>query len=497
MVSGVVGLQFVRCVIDEPIRAINATLPFLTIARSTCTNIYAAGLRVGSCHLRGQVRLTGRGNEGVIHLGNAQIAGDFRLEDMELINNAGTAIIASGVRVGGSLHLKRVHVTGNGDDGAINLINAHIAGAEFEDVEINNSKGPALNAPGVRVDRSLLLRGGIRITGCRERGAVNLIGAHIAGDIDWTDVEVTNTLGPALAASRLRVSGSLFLRERIRLSGHDEDGVVILAGARVDGWMGCRGQVDIEVDAGGGLVLDLSELVVGTTVSLPPGLVCPARGQGTTCEHKRWVQLEEFSYASLGPRMDWRQWLHLIRCHTLTYHASAYQRLAAVERAAGHDGTVRRILIAQQHDLRRRNPDALSGRLTRLFHWLWGVLAGYGYRSRRTAAALLLVLAVAGLLGWWAGQVPTRPGHHAAERVTASGNPQEAAVSCSTVELIGLGLDRGLPLAMTGMRGRCDLDTASRKGQAFTVAIWAVQLAVWGLATLALAGYSNLIRKPG
>ena len=50
---------------------------------------------------------------------------------------------------------------------------------------------------------------------------------------------------------------------------------------------------------------------------------------------------------------------------------------------------------------------------------------------------------------------------------------------------------------MTGMRTRCDLDTASKKGQAFTAAIWLVQLAVWGLATLALAGYTNLVRKPG
>jgi hypothetical protein len=122
----------------------------------------------------------------------------------------------------------------------------------------------------------------------------------------------------------------------------------------------------------------------------------------------------------------------------------------------------------------------------------FGALAGYGYRARRTAAALLLVLVVAGAIGWWAGQVPTRPGHLAAERVTtAAGTP------CSTVELIGLGLDRGLPLAMTGMRARCDLDSASKKGQAFTAAIWLVQLAVWGLATLALAGYTNLVRKPG
>jgi hypothetical protein len=61
--------------------------------------------------------------------------------------------------------------------------------------------------------------------------------------------------------------------------------------------------------------------------------------------------------------------------------------------------------------------------------------------------------------------------------------------------LVGLGLDRGLPLGPTGLRARCDLDTSSTAGQVFTVVLWVVQAAVWGLATLALAGYTGLIRK--
>ncbi|ONI89990.1 hypothetical protein ALI22I_13810 [Saccharothrix sp. ALI-22-I] len=127
----------------------------------------------------------------------------------------------------------------------------------------------------------------------------------------------------------------------------------------------------------------------------------------------------------------------------------------------------------------------------RLIHRLWGTLAGYGYRTRALALALLLTLIAAGFAGYLAGQVPTRPGHHVAERVAATGTP------CSTVELVGLGLDRGLPLGATGLRAKCDLDTSTRAGQAFTVAIWIIQAVLWGLITLALAGYTNLIRKPG
>ena len=203
------------------------------------------------------------------------------------------------------------------------------------------------------------------------------------------------------------------------------------------------------------------------------------------------MDLENFTYASLTGA-DWRQWLHLIRHHTTEYRPSPYQRLAAVERAAGHDGNARHILITQQHDLRRRAPAALGGWLTRRFHWLWGALARYGYRVRRTALALLVALAVAGLVSLWAGHVTTAPGRHAAEHTATSGAPHTL---CSTVELIGLGLDRGLPLGPTGLRTRCDLDTATAAGQLFTVLLWVVQAVVWGLATLALAGYTGLIRK--
>ena len=119
---------------------------------------------------------------------------------------------------------------------------------------------------------------------------------------------------------------------------------------------------------------------------------------------------------------------------------------------------------------------------------LWGTLAGYGYRTGRTALALLLVLLLAGGMGWWAGHTETAPGRHAAEHPTKF-------AACSAVELIGLGIDRGLPLASTGVRAKCDLDTSSNAGQWFTVAIWLLQAVVWALATLALAGYTGLVRK--
>jgi hypothetical protein len=52
--------------------------------------------------------------------------------------------------------------------------------------------------------------------------------------------------------------------------------------------------------------------------------------------------------------------------------------LAGAERAAGHDGNARRILVAQQQDLYQRNRRAIGSWLSQVFHVLWGALAGYG-----------------------------------------------------------------------------------------------------------------------
>ncbi|MCX2953609.1 hypothetical protein [Lentzea sp. NEAU-D7] len=547
-----VGLAFHHCTIDEPIEARSASLPDLVFHGGSCAGIHADGVHVdGDLYLRQGVRISGSDTRSTVRLVGAHISGDFELSGTRITNTAGAALDCQGLRVDGQLCLRDgAQVIGHGDRGAIILQEARMGSVfEMSEVEITSTTGPAVIIDGVSISGYLALRGGSRIAGHCAKGAFSLVNAHISGHAELTDTEITNTAGIALDANGAQIDGHLFLRNRLLVTGHSEYAAVDLinarvgnileladititnakgaalsanrariggafallgrtrlsacgdhpalnlVGTRIGGRFGCADEVEFEVEAESTPVLNFLDTAVDVSVRLPHPALCPDRGRGTACGHKTLVRLENLGYSSLASTWDWQEWLHVIRCHTPAYHASAYQRLAAVERAAGHDGTVRQILMAQQTDLRRRSPQSLGGPLTRWFHWLWGALAGYGYRARRTAAALLLVLVVAGAIGWSAGQVSTRPGHLVAERVVTA--PVGAGTPCSTVELIGLGLDRGLPLAMTGMRARCDLDSASKKGQAFTAAIWLVQLAVWGLATLALAGYTNLVRKPG
>ncbi|WP_406641648.1 hypothetical protein [Amycolatopsis sp. WGS_07] len=414
------------------------------------------------------------------------LARQATLPHLYLIGGLVPSLQASRVRIEGDLHLSDgVRITGGTPDGAIRLIGARIGGSLLcREAEITNPDGLALEASSADLGSGLYLHRGTRISGSSIDGALHLNGARIGGPLECQSVRIANDRGPAIEADTLTVGRSMLIRDT-ELTGTGEIGAVRLQGAQIGGQLEFSSTT--RITSPDNRLLSLSD-AKATTVFMPDDLVCPDGRTNAECRHPGLVWLDGFTYTAIDPAFGWRRWLHLLRCHTEYYDATGYQKLAAVERTAGHDGNARAILIAQQDDLRRRLPDALGGRMSRLFHWIWGALAGYGYRARRTAAALLLALVAAGALGLWAGATETRPGHHAAERVATG-------TSCSPVELIGLGLDRGLPIAPTGLRSRCDLDTASAAGQVFTAAIWGVQVAVWGLATLALAGYTNLVRK--
>jgi hypothetical protein len=495
------GLELVDCDIEQVITLACAQLPHMVLTKSRL-----AGIEAGGARITGDLRLTDatvrrEGERGAVRLRGTHVGGRLSLEGMTAHNDSGPALFANGVHVDGGIHLRQARMTGRGDAGAVSLHHAHIGTTlNLEGAELRNDDGPALVGYQLAVTGDVSLRDA-QLHGAGARGAVRLRSARGGNDFYLVNAKITNDDGPALYLDGLHLGGSLVL-VRSEASGAGEDGTIWLLGAHVAGLRFADSL--IRNDSGPALFpdqLQATGIVLLQQVTLKGAGHATIRLAGasaggqftfkdTTVTHPDGVLIDvnDFAYGSLAG-VDWRQWLDLIRNHTKDYRPSPYQQLAAVERKAGHDGNARDILIAQQQDLRRRAPQALGGWLTQRFHWLWGALAGYGYRARRTALALLIALVAAGGVTLWAGHTKTGPESHAAER-TAAPHAQ-----CSTVELIGLGLDRGLPLGPTGSRDRCDLDTETTAGQVFTVLLWIVQAAVWGLATLALAGYTGLIRK--
>jgi hypothetical protein len=447
------------------------------LGEAVLTNESGPALHADSALVDGDLNLagasvTGAGEGGAFRLLGARVGGQVDLGDAVLANDSGPAVGADRLRAGG------LYATGVTATGVVSLLGARIDGqVNLGGAKLANPRGRALSADSIRVEGSVHATG-LRAIGAGEHGPVSLMNAHVKGHLYLVDAVLANESGPALTGDRLQVDGGLRLTG-LTATGAGPDATVGLPGAHLGGQLTFTGA---EIGASGGTFVSLQDAVVDGPVFFPAELV-PAGGL---------VDLDGFRFGSLGD-VTWREWLDLIRSHTAEYRPGPYQQLAAAERAAGHDGNARQILIAQQRDLQRRAPGAIGGWPARRFHWLWGALAGYGYRARRTAAVLLLAVVAAGGLGFWAGHVGDA-GHRAAERTAdltaARGTP------CTTVELVGVGLDRGLPLS-PGVRGRCDLNTGIAAGQWFTVAIWLVQAAIWALATLALVGYTGLVRKTG
>ncbi|WP_410672228.1 hypothetical protein [Amycolatopsis sp. cmx-4-68] len=420
-----------------------------------------------------RAKVIGAGEEGALRLVEARVGSLVDLGGATVVNDTGPAVGADRLRAGG-LYAAGATMTAAGGNGALTLNGSRIDGqVNLGGAGLANSGGCALTAYGMRVEGTFQANG-LRALGNGPRSSVNLVNAQVKGDLYLLEAELTNDAGAGLTGDGLQVKGGLHAIG-LKVAAAGPAAAVRLPGGHIGGELACT---DAAI-ATTGTLLSLKDTVVDGPVFLPTGI-------------DGLVDLDGFRFGSLGD-VTWREWLGLVRDHTAEYRPGPYQQLAASERAAGHDGNARQILIAQQRDLHRRAPEAIGGWPARRFHWLWGFLAGYGYRARRTAAALLLAVVVAGGLGLWAGHVGDG-GHHAAERTSELAAKADAP--CTAVELVGVGLDRGLPLS-PGVRGRCDLNTGITAGQWFTVAIWLVQAAIWALATLALVGYTGLVRKTG
>jgi len=221
------------------------------------------------------------------------------------------------------------------------------------------------------------------VTGADHHGAVNLIGAHIGGQLDCSGAKLCNGSGPALIADGLQVDQSMFLRE-FAAAGAGDLAAVRLVAARIGGNLDCTG-ADLRNDSG--TALNADSLQVGQAMHLAGGFtgggenvaldLTGARVAGafrcapTRLEHKvasqRRLDVDGLTYAGVpetGPAWDWRK---LLRRGTPRYAARPYQQLAAGYRALGDDRQARETLMAQRDDqLARTDP----GWWERLWGWI-------------------------------------------------------------------------------------------------------------------------------
>ncbi|HEY6424619.1 MAG TPA: hypothetical protein VIY28_15515 [Pseudonocardiaceae bacterium] len=308
----------------------------------------------GPLRARGQVRLVG-----------AQVHGSASLTGAQLHGPGLDVLFADRLRVGGTLYLRWVVVSGS-----IRLHHAHI-GSTLD------CTGAQLDSPRCRRDGSVTESPDSSITPSLDARA-----ATIGKDI-YASRGFTATGGVRLSLAEVSKSVRF---DGARLGGAGAGGVALLARGMTCQELGLRfaepprGEVSLNGVVAGS-VLDGEELWATRGV----------------------LDVEDFRYESITawPDVDVRTRLRWLRTVLPDYDPDPYDHLAASYRDGGHDDLADTVLLAKQ-----RHRHSGNGPAGQFWGWLQEWTVGYGYRPWRAA----LLLGVCWLLGslWFVNHPLTR-----------------------------------------------------------------------------------------
>lgn len=248
------AVRLVRCEFTGPVFLRGADLPLLDLRRSRLVSLSVIEATVERVVLLTELRAT-RG----VDLGGARIGAACSLQRAELRNPDGPALVASRLRLAGELLLDGLVAEGADVDGAVRLIGARIDGRlSARGVQLTNRVGPALAADNLQVTDTADFSHGSVLRGHGEPGAVRLVGAR-AGSLSFGGARLENPAGRALAAHYLDIAGTLYF-DRIRSTGG-----VRVSGSRIGGQLNLS---DAVVDGGSQEALAATRLQVAQAVLL-------------------------------------------------------------------------------------------------------------------------------------------------------------------------------------------------------------------------------------
>jgi hypothetical protein len=233
-------LYLESCYLDarEPVCLENATVSRLRLIRCQL-----GGLK-GDLLTARQVDLSGSTLTGPLLVLGADITGQLVCRGARLTgrDSGGYALVADLIEVGGDVLLDGMVAPG----GAVRLPGASITGhLNCTGAQLTGlcSGGNALIADGVKVGRSVFLNG-VLISG----GAVRLPGADIADQLACTGAQLNgqDSEGYSLLAFGMKVGGHVLLDEKVggHVLSHEKfaaGGAVRLSGTDIKGQLNCRG----------------------------------------------------------------------------------------------------------------------------------------------------------------------------------------------------------------------------------------------------------------
>lgn len=302
---------------------------------------------------------------------------------------------------------------------------AHIAGPLFLS---GSHLQQGLNAERLRCNSAVHFQNRFR-----SFAEVRLIGAQIGGSLTCSGGLFEPKAGNALSADRCVIKGSVFLNNQFKATG-----TVRLVGVQIGGNLDCSGGqflVQIEdvlnlqtsIIQDGFIFRDLAAPIriiatsaeIGVLVDEPTawakgsilnGLVYRSiAGTAPTDAAHRIAWLKQQSDKDLGedaPKQGFRP--------------QPWKQLQKVLREMGHAADAREVGVAFEEQLRRADrigqiTDARKAKkiipvvrrqFLRGLHWLFGALAGYGYRPMRLFTSMVVVWLLCALAYWWLALSP-------------------------------------------------------------------------------------------
>ena len=478
----------------------------LTGADTDGNALIAEAVKVGGHVLLDQ----GFTTAGAVRLLGADITGQLSCRGARLTgaDTDGNALVADQVKVGGSVFLDEGFTT----DGAVRLHGADITGqlsCRGARLTGADTDGNALIADQVKVGGDVFLDQGFTAD-----GAVRLLGADITGQLNCAGARLTgaNTDGNALIADNVKVGGDVFLDERFTAAG-----AVSLTAGRIDGAMSLA-----KAELTGPVALRAAGVRVGHELRWEPrspvkGLVDLERAavqrldDDWSLPSAHWppagkLLLAGLVYDGFGGthQADWSQRLDWIRRHHTTpvpgqraaFATQPYEQLARVYRQAGQDSDARAIAIARRNDLRRYPNLSRLSRPRRVGNWLLDKTIKHGYQPLR-AVGLLVAVYLVTVLAFWGAQ------HHDTVIVPAKDvrtlTPTPTGLHCTAsypcFYPAGYALDVVVPIINVRQAENWRPNGDADWGWAYGGGSWLATGLGWAFSTLAVVGYTGLVRK--
>jgi hypothetical protein len=181
------------------------------------------------------------------------------------------------------------------------------------------------------------------------------------------------------------------------------------------------------------------------------------------------------------------------RQRTYGFAPQPYEQLAKLYQQAGQDREARTVALARRRDLR------LYGKLTRYrrtVNWLLDKTIQYGYQTWRAIVGVAVLYAAVLALFWYAQH---RAGLIVPVQSIQGLHPKPTAANCTgnypCFSPVGYAIDTVIPIVNVHQADYWGPNASAQFGWFFVCASWAGIVLGWALATLTVAGYTNLVRN--